>query len=138
MTKPTRALQKRKQIKAKKEFVIAMGKNMGNISASAKQRKISRQTFYRWYNEDDVFKTEIDNIAEESLDFAETMLKKNITEGKEASVFFFLKTKGKSRGYIETQEYKGSLKTQHDLPDISKLSKDEREILAKIYDKLAT
>jgi hypothetical protein len=38
------------------------------------------------------------------LDLAEEKLMINIDEAKEASIFFFLKTKGKDRGYVERQE----------------------------------
>ena len=51
---------------------------------------------------DPYFRERIEELDEEVLDMAESMLKKNIHEQKEASIFFFLKTKGKKRGYIET------------------------------------
>ena len=40
-------------------------------------------------------------------------LKHNIEKAKEASVFFYLKTKGKKRGYIERQEiqHEGDIKS---------------------------
>jgi hypothetical protein len=38
---------------------------------------------------------------EATLDLAEDRLIQNIREGKEASIFFYLKCKGKLRGYVE-------------------------------------
>ena len=38
------------------------------------------------------------------MDFAETHLHKLIQEGNPAATIFFLKTKGKRRGYVETQD----------------------------------
>jgi len=38
---------------------------------------------------------------EATLDLAEDRLIQNIREGKEASIFFYLKCKGKMRGYVE-------------------------------------
>ncbi len=38
---------------------------------------------------------------ESTLDLAESKLIENIDKGKEASIFFYLKCKGKSRGYVE-------------------------------------
>jgi len=43
------------------------------------------------------------DILEERLDFAEKQLFKNIKEGKEQSLFFFMRCKGRDRGYIERQ-----------------------------------
>jgi len=45
---------------------------------------------------------DIENIA---LDFAESQLHKQIKEGNSTSTIFYLKTKGKKRGYIERQEH---------------------------------
>ena len=44
---------------------------------------------------------------ERRLDFAESKLDENIAAGKEASIFFLLKTLGKNRGYTDRQEISG-------------------------------
>jgi hypothetical protein len=46
--------------------------------------------------------------TERDLDYTESQLKKNIKAGKEASIFFHLKCKGKARGWIERQEVTGA------------------------------
>ncbi len=46
----------------------------------------------------------MDSIKGGVLDFAESNLKKLEKEGNPAATIFFLKTKGKKRGYIERQE----------------------------------
>lgn len=87
---------------------IALGfyeKTMGNISATCREMGISRETFYRWCRTDKKFSKAVDDILESNIDFAESMLLKNIREGKETSLIFFLKTKGKNRGYIERTEH---------------------------------
>lgn len=48
-------------------------------------------------------------IEESMLDLAEAALIKNVKEGDNASVFFYLKCKGKDRGYVERQEVSGDL-----------------------------
>lgn len=88
--------------KKKKSFVSAFEKSACNVSSACKVVGISRNCFYDWMKDDSVFKQAIDEAAEENIDFAETMLMKNIREQKETSIIFYLKTKGKSRGYIET------------------------------------
>ena len=54
--------------------------------------------------EDKKFETKVSDVGESNIDFAETVLLKNIREGKETSLIFFLKTKGRERGYIEKIE----------------------------------
>ena len=53
---------------------------------------------------DQSFATKVDEVKEGLLDFAEHQLLSNIKEGKTAEILFYLKTKGKKRGYIERQE----------------------------------
>ena len=54
-----------------------------------------------------VSKQEVESIEDVALDFAESALHDNIKNGKEASIIFYLKTKGKNRGYVERQEITG-------------------------------
>lgn len=75
-----------------------------NVSATCKKIGISRRTYYKWRETSADFCTAIDDEQESLIDLAETKLQQNIMEGKEQSIFFFLKTKGKHRGYIETVE----------------------------------
>lgn len=80
-----------------------------NVSATCKAIGLSRRMYYRWIDECPDFKEAIEDAREALVDLAETKLQQNIMEGKEASIFFFLKTQGKDRGYIETVEQKVSL-----------------------------
>ncbi len=102
--------KKSKQAELKKDFVAAYDNTLGNVSTACKNIGICRKTFYNWYQNDQDFADKIDEVDEAALDFSETMLKKNIREGREASIFFHLKTKGKHRGYSERQEYEHSVK----------------------------
>lgn len=90
--------------KRKQAALLAYEKTMGNISATCKEVGISRETFYRWMREDKKFETKVSEVGEANIDFAETVLLKNIREGKETSLIFYLKTKGRERGYIEKIE----------------------------------
>ena len=85
----------------KNALLNAYDKSMGNVSSACRTVNVSRETFYRFKREDPVFSERVTEIDESNLDFAETILLKNIREGKEASLIFFLKTKGRDRGYIE-------------------------------------
>lgn len=100
----------KRQSKMKKRAVLlAYEKSLGNVSNACKSVGIARETFYRWLKEDPEFKEKADEVDEANLDFAETVLLKNIRDGKETSLIFFLKTKGKHRGYVEKIEQEVSV-----------------------------
>jgi len=82
----------------------ALTKQLGVITTSAKLVGISRTTHYRWLDEDSNYKAWIDEIPDITLDFAEHALHKLINEGNVAATIFYLKTKGRDRGYIERPE----------------------------------
>jgi hypothetical protein len=88
----------------KKAMVAALEKSLGVVSTACKAVDISRQTHYRWMREDDEYKTAVEELSEVAVDFAESHLHKLIRDGNPAATIFFLKTKGKGRGYIERQE----------------------------------
>lgn len=90
--------------KKKKDFLRAYEESMGNVSRACEKINISRRTYYLWIDNDNDFAETVNEIDEKNIDFAETMLLKNIREGKETSLIFFLKTKGRNRGYIEKIE----------------------------------
>jgi hypothetical protein len=85
-----------------KEILLkALEKHLGIVSAACKEVNISRNTFYNYYNEDINFKTAVDDINEITIDFVENQLLKNIKSGDRASIMFFMKYKGRKRGYTE-------------------------------------
>jgi len=88
----------------KKAMVAALEKSLGVVSTACKAADISRQTHYRWMREDEDYKTAVEELAEVAIDFAESHLHKLIKDGNPAATIFFLKTKGKGRGYVERQE----------------------------------
>jgi hypothetical protein len=56
--------------------------------------------------QDDVdYKSAVDSIADIALDFAENKLHQSIKKGSDTATIFFLKTKGKKRGYVERPEF---------------------------------
>ena len=89
----------------KKQLIEALESSLGVVTQACKKVKIARSTFYDWYNGDEAFKKEVDSIGDIALDFAETQLHKQIKEGVPSSTMFYLKTKGKKRGYIEKTEH---------------------------------
>ncbi len=90
--------------KKKSEFLVALKNNNGNISDSCQAINIGRRTYYSWLDKDDVFKQDAEDAQESLIDLAESKLIENIQDNDNTSIIFFLKTKGKKRGYIEKQE----------------------------------
>ena len=73
-----------------------------------KEIKINRQTYYNWMEKDEKFATAIEDEQEGLIDFVESKAFNLINEKNPTMIIFFLKTKGKHRGYVETQEHKVS------------------------------
>ena len=88
----------------KKKVLEALEKTLGIVTTACKNVGISRSQFYTWHREDEQFKKDVDSVEGMALDFAESKLLENIKSKKETSIIFYLKTKGKKRGYIEKQE----------------------------------
>jgi len=100
-------------------MLAALEKSMGIVTAAAKKAKIDRCTHYKWLESDPEYKTSVEAVADIALDFAETKLMANIKKGSDTATIFYLKTKGKKRGYIERQEmeHMGSIKVGKALAD---------------------
>lgn len=88
----------------KRAMIEALTKSLGVVKMACETVGISRQTHYNWVKEDDAYRAACDNLPEVVLDFAEHHLHKLISQGNPAATIFFLKTKGKARGYVERQE----------------------------------
>lgn len=106
---PTKKQQQVQQ--NKKDLLLALEKSLGVVTTACKSVGLDRTTFYRYCNEDAAFKALVDDIENIALDFAESQLHKQIQNGEVSSTIFYLKTKGKHRGYVErTQtEHSGSV-----------------------------
>ena len=91
----------------KKLLLEALEKSLGVISTAVKKVGISRGTFYNYVEADPDFKKAVQEIEEASIDFVESALLKQIKEGNTTATIFFLKTRGKKRGYVERTEITG-------------------------------
>jgi len=96
-----------KSLQYKKMLIEAMEKCHGIVSDACKSVGVSRVTYYEYYKNDVKFKKSIDEIEGTVLDFVENKLFEKIDKGDVTCIIFYLKTKGKNRGYIERQEFTG-------------------------------
>lgn len=116
----------------KKKALEALELHRGIVSIACRAIGLARSTFYLWKEEDDEFRKAIEEINEVSIDYVENKLfelidgiwiesdnKVNMSVGPDGveieptvykqkpdttAVIFYLKTKGKKRGYVEKSE----------------------------------
>tara|TARA_R110000824_G_scaffold246965_2_gene436076 strand:+ start:100 stop:483 length:384 start_codon:yes stop_codon:yes gene_type:complete len=92
----------------KEKFLKKLSNNLGNVTQTCKDLNVGRRTFYHWKEDDEQFKESCDNVPEELLDMAEnallTEIKDSKSKGHTTAYIFYLKTKGKNRGYDERQQ----------------------------------
>ena len=95
----------------KKAMIEALEKTLGIVTPACEMVGISRQTHYRWLEEDPEYKANVQSMDDLALDFAETALHEQIKDGTPSSTMFYLKTKGKKRGFVEKQEVESNVVT---------------------------
>jgi hypothetical protein len=106
----------------KKTLLEALEKNKGIVSISCASIGYARSTYYDWLNSDEEFKAAVADINETAIDFVESKLMEKVNgvvvrtfnEKREPKIYdlppsdtaiiFFLKTRGKKRGYVERME----------------------------------
>lgn len=89
-------------VQQKRLMLQALEKTLGVVTTAARLSGVARQTHYDWMVSDEEYNDCVKSLTDVALDFSEEKLFENIRAGKEASNIFYLKTKGKKRGYIET------------------------------------
>ena len=85
-----------------KMLLKALESTLGVMSPALAITKISPNTYNKWMVEDDEFAEQVETLQEGTLDFVETKLLKQIEDGNTQAAIFYLKTKGKHRGYTES------------------------------------
>ena len=85
----------------------AIVKAFGNLSTAARSLQVDRVTLYKWIEQEGLAQAVIEG-RNTRLDFVESKLDQKIDGGDTTAIIFFLKTQGKSRGYVERQEVTGA------------------------------
>jgi len=88
----------------KKDLLDALERSLGIVSTACEKVGVDRKTHYNWMKDDPEYKEAVRAIEERTIDFAESHLHALIKDKNPAATIFFLKTKGKNRGYVERQE----------------------------------
>lgn len=101
-------------------MIQALTKSLGIVTLAAKEVGIANSTHYDWLKDDEEYRKDVDGIADVAIDFVESKLHKNIDQGDTTAQIFYLKTKGKKRGYIERTEFdifEKEINIQVDIPE---------------------
>ena len=77
----------------------------GFVTSAAKRLGCNPKTVYRYMERYPSLKEVLADAREDALDLAESKLMKAINEGNLTAIIFFLKTRGKSRGYSERRQF---------------------------------
>ena len=89
---------------SKKAVLEALEQSLGIVTTACKSAGIGRTIYYEWLKTDEDFRKKVTELENVALDFAESQLHKQINNGNSSATIFFLKTKGKRRGYVERSE----------------------------------
>lgn len=89
-------------------------KHMGVLAPVCEELKIDRRTVSQWRRDDPEFNEQMEAAREQRLDFAESALFKKIAEGDTSAIKFYLRTHGRSRGYIEQTPFDDKFKEGDD------------------------
>lgn len=76
-----------------------------SVTKACKDCNIGRDTHYRWLKNDAEYAEEFKKIDDMVIDLVEDCFMENIKSGNVAAQIFFLKTRGRKRGYEEKQEH---------------------------------
>lgn len=105
--------QTKKRISTKQKLLKALEESHGVVTTACSKAGVSRSAYYKIWNKDENFRKQVEEIQEAAIDFVESELFKQIKEGNITGQIFYLKTKGKHRGYVEKtqiqQETTGSI-----------------------------
>jgi|TARA_Y100000289_G_scaffold49837_1_gene50577 hypothetical protein len=112
----------------KKAMIAALHQSLGVVTSACKAVGISRETHYKWLREDVDYKYQVEDLSNIALDFAESQLHNQIKNGSTPATIFYLKTKGKKRGYIERQEIQHENLEPLTIEIIDSTSEDEQGI----------
>jgi hypothetical protein len=82
-----------------KAMLEAMRLNGCNISAAADLVGVSRAAHYQWLEKNDKYREAVSDLNERVIDIAESKLMRNINEGNQKAIEYFLDAKAKVRGY---------------------------------------
>lgn len=115
--------------KKQKKLLKHLKEGHGIISYACLKAGVSRQTFYNWKKEDEEFAKAVEDIDEEIIDVVESKLLSQINDNNLTAIIFYLKTKGRKRGYVELTDVNANLNGSVNLRPLTNDELDELRML---------
>lgn len=118
------------------DFLTSYEKSLGVLKVACEATGMCRKTIWEWRKKYPEFDERCHECEEVAIDFVESSMFKKIergTKGSESLIIFYLKTKGKSRGYIERQEVDMSAEVKGITVNVT--SQETAQVLQDIMDK---
>lgn len=115
----------------KTKFLRALKSNLGLVYASSKETGISVEDHTRWMSEDGEYKKQVTEIDGHAIDYVESTLLKLVEERNPQAIMFYLKTKGKDRGYVEKAPTGEQKDKGEDLP-VDMTREDKRKVILQL------
>nr|WP_314648815.1 hypothetical protein [uncultured Porphyromonas sp.] len=106
-TKPLAVKGAARTAARKEALLAALEESRGIISVACRATSINRDSYYEWLK-DEEFARRVHEIQQSQLDFVESKLLQRIDAGDTVAAIFYLKTRGKERGYTERTELTGA------------------------------
>ena len=103
----------------KRAMIQALKETRGVVSMACDKAGITRTTHYDWQKIDPNYKQAVDEITEFALDIAESVLFNKIEMGSTPELLFFLKCKGKARGYVEKEVVNTTESLQYEVVNVN-------------------
>lgn len=116
-------------------IIAALDATGGIILHAAERLGIVRQTLHRWISTDTELKAAQDEITEANLDLAESALMTAVKAGSIDAAKFYLRCKGRARGYGDHVEVASKVEATIPRVDYSMYSTEELEQLDALLAK---
>jgi hypothetical protein len=117
------------------KIIKAIRESKGLLTLAAAKAGVSYWTVWKYAQDFPSVKQAVEESKEDMLDIAEGKLFQAINSGNMTAIIFFLKTRGKDRGYIERTEHAG-IEGQPIEVNIIVQTPETRDMLTKIGDRL--
>ena len=118
--------------KIKKKLLKYLNEGKGIISYACQKAGVSRQTFYNYKKDDGEFAAAVDEINEGIIDVVESKLLTQINDNNLTAIIFYLKTKGRNRGYVEMVDSNVNLSGSVDLRPLTDDELNELGLMRKV------
>lgn len=120
------------------DFLQAYEKSLGVLKTACEATGMCRKTIWEWRKKYPEFDDACHECEETAIDFVESRMFKKIDtggKGSESLIIFYLKTKGRKRGYVERQEVDMSAEVKGVTVNVT--NQETAQVLKDIMDKNA-